>query len=152
MRLERCVGLTPYVADSRHQYDLPDSLYTTSPYHAGFDGVDPPPDFLERFCLETLPYYYRNNPKANYDYGPIHDPTDICMPALWCDEPTIVAYSKEGYESKTWELPPDWKGVTSVATSRIALQGHEPVGSVDVVDGRISLQVGGGEALKVCPQ
>jgi len=29
MRGERCVGLTPYAADSRHLDDLPDSLYTT---------------------------------------------------------------------------------------------------------------------------
>ena len=32
MRIERCAGLTPYAADSRHLDDLPDALYTTSPY------------------------------------------------------------------------------------------------------------------------
>jgi len=36
------------------------------------------------------------------------DGTNICMPALWCEQPTLVTYSKEGCENKTWPLPTDW--------------------------------------------
>jgi hypothetical protein len=78
------------------------------------------------------------------------DGTDICMPALWCEEKTIIAYSKEGYDSKTWQLPPDWKDVGKVRLSRITLAGHEALRQADVVDGRLNLGRGAGEALKIC--
>ena len=147
MRGERCVGLTPYVADSRHIYDLPDSLLTTSPYHAGFHDPRIPGDFFQRFCLETVPYYYKNHPDANYDYGPIHDPTEICMPALWCDEPTLIAYSKEGYASKKWPLPPSWSGLKEVQVSRLTVDGPETRDRVPVVPGGIHLTLAHGEAV-----
>lgn len=151
MRVDRCVGLTPYVADSRSQYDLPDSLYTTSPYHAGFDGVNPPAGFLDRFCLETLPYYHRNNPKANYDYGPIHDPTDLCMPALWCDEPTLIAYSKGGFANRYWPLPPEWSDVAEVQISRLTAEGPEPRARTKVDPNGIKFGLLAGEAVCITP-
>jgi hypothetical protein len=132
MRIERCVGLTPYVADSRGQHDLPDSLFTTSGYHAQFNGVNLPAGFLEQFCLVTLPYYYKNNPRANYDYGQIQDATALCMPALWCEEPTLIAYSKAGFGKQYWPLPPEWSDVSEVQISRLTIDGPEPRDRVTV--------------------
>ena len=151
MRIERCVGLTPYVADSRHQYDLPDALYTTSPYHAGFHDVAPAGDFLERFCLETLPYIYRNSPDGNYDYGPIHDPTDVCMPAPWCDEPTLIAYSKSGFTNAKWPLPPAWAEVAEVQVSRLTAEGPQALDRMCVAPGGIHLSLLPGEAVCITP-
>jgi len=151
MRVERCVGLTPYAADSRHLEDLPDSLYTTSPYHAGVGDVNLPPDFLERFCLETLPYYYRNNPNGNFDYGPIHDPTALCMPALWCDDPTLIAYSKDGFTNARWPLPPEWANVSEVQVSRLTVDGPRQRDRVFVEPGGIRLSLAPGEAVCITP-
>jgi len=128
-----------------------DSLYTTSPYHAGFDGVNPPADFFERFCLETLPYYYRNNPNGNYDYGPIHDPADICMPALWCDEPTLIAYSKGGFTNVKWPLPPEWSDVSEIEISRLTAEGPEPRERASTEPGGISFSLLPNEAVCITP-
>jgi len=128
-----------------------DSLYTTSPYHAGFDGVNPPADFFERFCLETLPYYYRNNPNGNYDYGPIHDPADICMPALWCDEPTLIAYSKGGFTNVKWPLPPEWSDVSEIKISRLTAEGPEPRERASTEPGGISFSLLPNEAVCITP-
>lgn len=151
MRMERCVGLTPYAADSRHLADLPDALYTTSPYHAGFDSVNPPDNFLEHFCLETLPYYYQNNPEANFDYGPAQDPTELCLPALWCDEPTLIAYSKRGHTRRKWPLPPEWQGTSEARVSRLTVEGPQPRDCVPVEPGGIHLTLGPGEAVCITP-
>ena len=80
------------------------------------------------------------------------DGTDICMPALWCEGKTIIAYSKEGCDRKTWELAPDWKDISEVCLSRITLQGPEPVGEVPVTDGKITLGLAEDEALVICAQ
>ena len=151
MRDERCVGLTPYAADSRHLGDLPDPLYTTSPYHAGFHGVNPPTDFLQRFCLQVLPYYYKNNPKANYDYGPIQDPADVCMPALWCEQPTLIAYSKGGFANRIWPLPPEWSGTTEVVVARLTTEGPQARDRVSTEPGGIRLSLLPDEAVRITP-
>ncbi len=151
MRVDRCVGLTPYVADSRSQGDLPDSLLTASPYHAGFGGVNIPENFLEEFCLKMLPYHHRNHPKANYDYGPIEDPTDLCMPALWCDEPTLIAYSKRGFTNRSWPLPPEWSGVTAVQIARLSTDGPIPRDRVPVTPNGIRFSLLADEAVRITP-
>lgn len=151
MRMERCVGLTPYAADSRNLSDLPDSLYTTSPYHAQFNSVNPPADFLMRFCLETLPYYHKNNPKANYDYGPMQDPANLCMPALWCDKPTLIAYSKEGFSKMSWPLPPQWSKVSRVDISRLTAEGPQLRESVSVEHNTLFLNLAANEAVCITP-
>jgi hypothetical protein len=151
MRVDRCVGLTPYVAASHGQYDLPDSLMTTSPYHAAFHAPAPPVEFVERFCLETLPYLYHNNPDANYDYGSIHEATDICVPALWCDEPTLIAYSKTGHGRKKWPLPPAWRTYAAVQVSRLTVEGPVPRERLPIEPGGIYLSLAPGEAVCITP-
>lgn len=151
MRVDRCVGLTPFVADSRAQSDLPDGLLTSSPYGPEFRGIDVPGNFFEGFCLHTLPYYYRNNPKANYDYGSIQDPTDLCMPALWCDEPTLIAYSKQGFTNRSWPLPPEWSGVNAVQIARLSTDGPIPRDRVPVTPNSIRFSLLADEAVRITP-
>ena len=154
IRVDRFVGLQPWAfARSQNHLieDLPDELYCTSPMGVEFREV--PEDaakLLDQFCLEFMPWYYKNNtsPKGNQQ---MVDGTDTCMPALWCEEKTIIAYSKEGYDGKTWDLPPDWRNVDRVCFSRITLEGREPVGEAPVAEGRIALRVGKNEALQIRP-
>ena len=130
--------------------DLPDSLYTSGPVYFEFREMpEDPAAFHERFCPAFLPWFYKNNPNARGEQQMV-DGTDLCIPALWCEDRTLIAYSKNGYENKTWKLPPDWKDATRVSISRITLQGQESHGLVPVVDGRITLSVGKGEALRIC--
>ena len=150
IRLDRFVGLQPHTASQMHLIeDIPDELYCGNPAHFGFTTVTEPETFQEMFWLEFLPYYYRNNPSGTEDPASMVDGTDICMPALWCQEKTIIAYSKEGYDGKSWDLPPEWKGVGRVRLSRITPEGQEPAGEVAVTDGRIALSVGRDEALMI---
>jgi len=152
MRVDRFVGLQPWAFASRQKHlieDLPNELYCISPMGIEFRAVpaDPAP-LLQQFCLEFVPWYYENNKSPKGDQQMV-DGTDICMPALWCEEKTIIAYSKEGYDGKTWQLPPDWKDVAKVRLSRITLEGQEPAGETAVTDGWITLSVGEDEALMI---
>ena len=150
MRADRFVGLQPHSAAQGNLIeDLPDELYCSNPAHAGFTSETEPAEFQARFWLEFLPWYYKNNPNGKTDPRTMIDGTDICMPALWCKEPTLIAYSKEGYAGKTWQLPPDWQGVKNVIRSRVTPDGPEPAGEAQVDNGRLTLRVGRDEALKI---
>ena len=73
------------------------------------------------------------------------------MPALWRREKTLIAYSREGYDNKTWQLPPEWKDVDSASLFRITLNGHEKVREVTVTNGTLSLAMDKREALMIVP-
>ncbi|MFC1805356.1 endo-alpha-N-acetylgalactosaminidase family protein [Planctomycetota bacterium] len=154
IRVDHFVGLQPWAFASSQRHlieDLPNELYCISPMGVEFRAVpEDPAKLLEQFCLEFMPWYYDNNNSPKGDQQMV-DGTDTCMPALWCEEETVIAYSKEGYDRKTWELPPDWRNVDRVCLSRITPKGHEPVGEAPVADGRIALSVGKDEALKIRP-
>ena len=111
--------------------------------------MDLPADFVDRFCLETLPHYYRNHPDANFDYGPMHDPTELCMPAPWCEEPTLIAYSRNGFTEAKWPLPPEWSGVSEVQISRLSVDGPQPRNRVAVEPNGIRFSLAAGEAVCV---
>ena len=142
MRVDRFVGLQPYsAAQMKLIEEFDDALYTSSPYHAGFEDVRPPEDFHLRFCLEVVPYYYKNNPAGGKDFTGMLDGTDLCMPALWCEKPTLIAYSKAGYADRTWQLPADWKDVKQVDLAQLNIEAPQPVGSAPVTDGKLTLSV-----------
>jgi hypothetical protein len=152
IRVDRFVGLQPWAFARSQDHlieELPNDLYCTSPMSIQFKAVpeDAAP-LLEEFCLEFMPWYYENNDSPKGDQQVVEG-TDVCMPALWCDEKTLIAYSKGGYASRTWELPADWNGVPIVRLSRITLQGHEPAGEAPVTDGKITLGLAGNEALMI---
>lgn len=135
--------------------DLPDELYCTNvmeektreiwgdPAGADYDG------YPAEFFLKVMPWHYKNNPGGIADPQTMIDGADICMPALWCTEKTIVAYSKEGYASKTWRLPPDWQGAAGVKVARTTWEGPVPAGEIPVVDGTVTLQIGKNQALRL---
>lgn len=154
LRVDRFVGLQPWAFASSQRHlieDLPNELYCISPMALEFRAVpNGPAPLLEPFCLEFMPWYYENNPSPKGDQQMV-DGTDICMPALWRDEKAIIAYSKEGYDDKTWQLPPDWKDVEEVSVSRVHLAEPAEKGRIAVHSGRVNLGVGRGEALLLVP-
>jgi len=148
IRVDRFVGLQPHsAAQGRLIDDLPDELYCSNPAHVGFTSETEPEEFQERFWLTFLPWFYKNNPRGTDDPGAMMDGTDICMPCLWCEDPTLIAYSKDGYDSRTWKLPADWQDVEKVVVAGITSPGSPT--TVPVVDGAITLSVGRDEAVAI---
>ena len=109
---------------------------------------------LDQFCLNVIPWYYENNAIVvkGKQIPTMRDGNDICMPALWKKERTLVAYSRDGYESRTWALPTDWKDVRKVALSRMTLEGPQHVGEAEVTPDALTLRLGSGEALLIQPR
>ena len=150
IRVDRFVGLQPHTASQMHLIeDIPDELFCGNPAHFGFTTVTEPEAFQERFWLEFLPFYYRNNPAGTEDPASMIDGTDICMPCLWCAEPTLIAYSKEGCEGKAWKLPADWGDVAKVSAATITGEGAEPIGEVEVTDGSMALTLGKNQTVRI---
>ena len=48
---------------------------------------------------------------------------DVFIPEIWRTNPEIMAYSKNGYEAKNWDLPDDWSGVKSVDIYEVTKTG-----------------------------
>ena len=174
LRPDAFVGLQP-MSWWDHPEGMAPELYCGSPMHAEEEiraDSENLPGLLDQFCLMVVPWYYRNNTTAakgdqkmlDPDVGPKRPPrldrfesamaeygNHVFMPALW-REKTIVAYSRTGYESRTWELPPDWKEVKAVAVSRITPEGLEKVGELPVRGDTLTLSVKKREALSISPK
>ena len=147
------VGLQPW---TWHQGDeiehLPDALYCASPMQLEIrTGLENRTGLLEQFCLKVVPWYYKNNKTAIKGTQQMRDGDDICMPALWRKDRTLIAYSKEGYDSRTWELPTDWEDVNRASVFKITPEGPAEAGAVRVFQGKVTLRVESGEALMITP-
>ncbi|MBT3274077.1 MAG: hypothetical protein HN368_13050 [Spirochaetales bacterium] len=156
LRDDRFVGLQPWTWHQGDEIeDLPDKLYCTTEMKAEREITADPENLdglSEQFYLKVLPWYYKNNETGVKGSQKIVDGTDICIPAYWCAEKTLIAFSKDGYESKTWTLPPDWIGAEKVFVSRITLYGPEESREIPVIEGRVDLAVESGESVKICAE
>jgi hypothetical protein len=151
IRVDRFVGLQAHTASQmEHIEDLPDELFCGNPAHFGFTTETEPSDFQERFWLTFLPWFYKNNPECTEDPQSMIDGTDICMPCHWCEEPTLIAYSKDGYEEKTWTLPKNWSGVEKVSLLEINGDGDKPMGEIEVGNGTINLGLKKNQVVSIC--
>jgi len=134
------------------------------------------PGFLGMFCRTTLPWYYLSrlerlkfeNGTLFYSDGVVarteegkrvirrgefvlRENDDLFVPALW-QAKEIIAYSRTGYEKKTWRLPADWRDITSFDLYRITLQGPVPARKeVPAIEGRLVLSLAAGEAIAIVP-
>jgi len=150
IRVDRFIGLQPHTASQmEHIEDVPDELMCGNPAHWGCSTLKEPDWFQERFWLEFLPWYYKNHPKGTEDPQSMIDGTDICMPCLWCEQPTLIAYSKEGYEQRSWKLPPDWQDVAKVSLATVTGEGAEPMGQIEVSEGCIGLGLEKNQVVRV---
>jgi hypothetical protein len=126
--------------------------------------------FKEAFCLKTVIWYFLNRLERLYVVNTENYKTvgfssdvktvlsggqytltsgtrilaendDIFIPALWISSKSIIAYSKDGYESKTWTLPGDWSGVKSVRLCKVNDTGSEEFDVQKIYSGKITLSV-----------
>jgi hypothetical protein len=135
------------------------------------------PGFLGMFCRTTLPWYYLSrlerqkleNEALHYSDGVVartengkriihkgdfvlREDDNLFVPALWREVNEIIAYSRDGYENKAWQLPADWKDVKGVDLYRITLEGCVPLKKgVSLTGGKLSVSLGKDEAVSVVP-
>ena len=141
------------------------------------EDKDTMPGFLGMFCRTTLPWYYLGkfqrvkfeNDALFYTDGVVarnesgkriirkgdfilREDDNLFVPALWTENKELIAYSRDGYASKSWQLPNDWGNVKSVDVYRITLDGCVPLKKdVRVTGSKLSLSVGKDEAVSVVP-
>ena len=136
------------------------------------------PDFLNQFSTGTLAWYYLNrldrlsdtdgvvtfsggvtsrsvDGKLQIRRGDIvlRDGNDMFVPALWQKRHReIIAYSRDGYTARTWQLPKDWSRVRSVDVYQVGQEGLTPVArDQKVMDGGLELSVPAGTAFSIVP-
>jgi len=149
------IGLVPMAWHSRPIPGCPPTLHCGTPMQAEQaikrDASDLS-DLVEQFCLNVVPWYYRNNAPAHPAVCTLSDGDNTFMPALWRERRTLVAHSRKGYETGTWRLPPQWKDVKKVVISKITADGLEEVRETEVAEGKLSLGFGQQEALDLLPE
>jgi len=155
LRDDRFVGLQPWCWHQENLVaDLPEALYCSTKW-VGCDmwfieDRNNPPHTREKFYLEVLPWYFKNHgagPKGFMDTKA----TDVCLPALWKEQRTAIAYSLKGYEEKTWELPPEWINAKTIQVQRITWEGCQAMAEVEVKAGRFTLSLKADEAVCLTP-
>lgn len=136
---------------------------------------------LQDFCLQTLPWYYLNRhdrlrllltsdmSEATLSHGLVvrlyrdhryfieHDGRllregdNVFMPALWLKNKELIAFSVDGYERKTWQLPPDWEQVKRVTMSEITMAGNHKLAEFAVDGGSLTMSLRAGQAVSIIP-
>ena len=84
----------------------------------------------------------------------LRDGTDVFMPALWNEDEykEIFAYSKSGYENKTWTLPEQCADIESVDIYNINLTDITVAAqNQPVIDGKITLSLEADQAVAIVP-
>jgi hypothetical protein len=66
---------------------------------------------------------------------------NVFIPALWMEKQPILAYSKEGYQNKQWNLPEDWINEKKVKLSMVTDTGLKEIGTANVHKGEIILSL-----------
>ena len=134
--------------------------------------------FLSEFSTTTLLWYYLNRldrlsfvdgvvtfsggvtsqivegkPLVRRGEVILRDGDDLFVPALWQRRHSeIIAYSRAGYEARTWTLPAGWGRVRAVDIYTIGLAGLTPRATdVAVSDGRLSLGLTADTAVTIVP-
>lgn len=137
--------------------------------------------FLHQFCIRTLPWYYLNRlkrleyikdescQKVHFEEGVTTNLSDteysikqngrllvlnndVFVPALWTENPTIIAYSTDGYKKKEWTLPPDWPEVRKISISKLLIDNTKTKIRYETVkDNKITLSLNKGEGVVLSP-
>lgn len=156
-----------------------DPRFGTSMQGEGTIKKDPVnlPGFLDEFATTTLAWHYLNRLDRVSDTGGVvtfndgttsavidgrplircgdlvlRDGTDMFVPATWQRHREIVAYSKDGYASRTWTLPRDWRRVQHADVYRIGQDGLTPIARHQrITGGKLTLSLPAGAAFTIVP-
>jgi hypothetical protein len=140
--------------------DVPPGLYCGTQMRAESEIRSDPqklPGLLEQFCLKAAPEIWANtwrtargnHPPEATDLQRVLQGNDCCVPLVWKTKPTLVAYSRDGYERKTWKLPVDWAGVKTVHLTNVTVDGVTSVGNAEVKNGEVAFTLTPGRAVVI---
>lgn len=144
------------------------------------EGIKEVNNFRKPFCLQTLPWFFLNrfdrlrlehngeNRKVYFNDGvasqvengrrTIHhgsrllvDGNDVFLPALWRLHREIIAYSADGYNDRTWTLPPDWRDVAKADIYQISKDGLSFLKIITVQQTIITLSLYADEMVAIVP-
>lgn len=134
--------------------------------------------FMQQFCNKTLIWYYLNRLERKYVVSnkqekSVHfsnqtvssrinnlftvknqemilaENEDVFVPALWRKNPSVIAYSKTGYQNRSWKLPLSLRQKRQVKVSTITIEGLKSTKTLSVKAGNITLSVNPDEALLI---
>ena len=132
----------------------------------------------EQFCLKTVIWYYLNrltrlyvinssgNKSVHFTEGVqtslsdknfrlsrngaiLAENDDILLPALWIGNNTLIAYSRNGYQNKRWELPADLTIKHAAKISRITNEGRILVETREIASRNLTLTLAKDEMVLV---
>jgi len=75
--------------------------------------------------------------------------TDVLLPTPWAGN-GLLSYSRTGGR-RTWELPPDWHGITRAELHHLTAKATMPLGTLAVNAGQITLGLQPGQAIYLLP-
>jgi hypothetical protein len=75
--------------------------------------------------------------------------TDVLIPALWMGADAMIAYSRNGYENRSWTLPEAWKNVIEAKVCRITDEGRSESETRKLRDGKLELTLAKDEMLLI---
>jgi hypothetical protein len=153
-RDDRFVGLQAWAWHAGEAIDdLPDELYCTNPMkdarHLGGKYGKIPEKLIEEFCTLLMPWHYKNNPNATEDINNFVDENNVFMPALWCKDKTVIAYSKEGFINKSLNLPKDWTYTKQVKIEELTFDGPLHLKEETIQNESLSLTLQAGQIVKI---
>jgi hypothetical protein len=134
--------------------------------------------FIAQFCTKTLLWYYLNRLDREYvvsnsagksvhfsqntvsalkgkefsvqsDDVLLAENEDVFIPALWLKKPTVIAFSKNGYQNRRWKLPKSLRKNRQLSVWSITADGLKSARKVQVAAGAVTLSLGAGEALLI---
>jgi len=134
--------------------------------------------FREEFCLSTIPWYFLNRLDRRYllthaDYKAVQysenvrtlfssgslritqgatvllEDDNLLIPAQWISNTALIAYSKNGYTNKTWELPEGFSNAKKLRLYTISTSGKRKLGVSRPVAGKIVLSLEKDEMLLI---
>lgn len=132
--------------------------------------------FTEQFCTSTLIWYFLNQLDRKFIITSEHykqvqyskevsvklsqdeykvaqgnivlvDNNDLLMPARWISESAMIAYSKQGYQQKTWKLLPEYKSFKKMNVYRVSQEGKILIKQQKIKSGSIQLSLEANEML-----
>lgn len=80
------------------------------------------------------------------------DGDNLLCPMTW-DDGDFIAYSRDGYDSRTWTLDRGWlQGATSLDVTEITSDGPVDRGQISCEDGRVTLSLSPRQMLRLSPR
>ncbi|MCM1036932.1 MAG: endo-alpha-N-acetylgalactosaminidase family protein [Bacteroides sp.] len=80
------------------------------------------------------------------------DGDNLLCPMTW-DDGDFIAYSRDGYDSRTWTLDRGWlQGATSLDVTEITSEGPVDRGQISCEDGRVTLSLSPRQMLRLSPR